>query len=150
MVKEKWKKTKPLKFSTKEAVNKFLKIVSKDKKILVAYLFGSRAKETENLDSDIDFAIYTSINFSFEDYLLLRSDLSLILKTDRFNLVWMNIADPIINLAVIKDGKCIFYRDDEILNILEMKIRKEFYDYCVRQKKRLKFRKNGVQRKHTS
>jgi len=144
MVKEKWKKTKPLKFSTKEAVNKFLKIVSKDKKILVAYLFGSRAKETENLDSDIDFAIYTSINFSFEDYLLLRSDLSLILKTDRFNLVWMNIADPIINLAVIKDGKCIFYRDDEILNILEMKIRKEFYDYCVRQKKRLKYRKNGI------
>ena len=65
---------------------------------MVAYLFGSRAKETENLDSDIDFAIYTSINFSFEDYLLLRSDLSLILKTDRFNLIWMNVADPIINI----------------------------------------------------
>ena len=56
-------KTKPLKFSTKEVVNKFLEIVSKDRKILVAYLFSSRAKEIENLDSDIDFAIYTSINF---------------------------------------------------------------------------------------
>jgi len=55
MVKEKWKKTKPLKFSTKEAVNKFLEIVNKDRKILVAYLFGSCTKETENLDSDIDF-----------------------------------------------------------------------------------------------
>ena len=91
-------KTKPLKFSTKEVVNKFLEIVSKDRKILVVYLFGSRAKETENLDSDIDFAIYTSINFSFEEYLLLRSYLSLILKTDRFNLIWMNVADPIINI----------------------------------------------------
>ena len=48
-------KTKSLKFSTKEAVNKFLEIVNKDRKILVAYLFGSRAKEIENLDSDIDF-----------------------------------------------------------------------------------------------
>jgi len=38
----------------------------------------------------------------------------------------MNVADPIINLVVIKDGKCIFYRDDKVLNILEMKIRKEF------------------------
>ncbi|MDF2953261.1 MAG: putative nucleotidyltransferase [Thermodesulfobacterium sp.] len=150
MVKEKWKKTKPLKFSTKEAVNKFLEIVSKDRKILVAYLFGSRAKETENLDSDIDFAIYTSIDFSFEDYLLLRSDLSLILKTDRFNLLWMNVADPIIKFAIIKEGKCIFHRDDEILNMFEMKIRKEFYDYCIRQKKRLKLIKNGIQRKHTS
>ncbi|MCU4138504.1 MAG: hypothetical protein MW689_000293 [Thermodesulfobacteria bacterium] len=32
-------KTKPLKFSTKEVVNKFLEIVSKDRKILVALSF---------------------------------------------------------------------------------------------------------------
>jgi len=62
----------------------------------------------------------------------------------------MNVADPIIKFAIIKEGKCIFHRNDEILNMFEMKIRKEFYDYCIRQKKRLKLRKNGVQRKHTS
>jgi len=91
---------------------------------LVAYLFGSHAKETENLDSDIDFAIYTSINFSFEDYLLLRSDLSLILKTNRFNLVWMNVADPIINIEkmVFKEStllRLLFLIAETILDFLE-------------------------------
>ena len=90
---------------------------------MIAYLFGFRAKETENLDFDIGFAIYTSLNFSFEDYLLLRSDLSLILKTDRFNLVWMNIADPIINLEkmVFKESTLLrlFLIAETILDFLE-------------------------------
>jgi len=50
--------------------------------------------------------------------------LSLILKTDRFNLVWMNIADPIINLEkmVFKEStllKLLFLIAETILDFLE-------------------------------
>jgi len=48
----------------------------------------------------------------------------LILKTDRFNLVWMNIADPIINLEkmVFKEStllKLLFLIAETILDFLE-------------------------------
>ncbi|MCU4138503.1 MAG: hypothetical protein MW689_000292 [Thermodesulfobacteria bacterium] len=50
--------------------------------------------------------------------------MSLILKTDRFNLVWMNIADPIINLEkmVFKEStllKLLFLIAETILDFLE-------------------------------
>nr|MCR5854684.1 hypothetical protein [Thermodesulfobacteriota bacterium] len=48
----------------------------------------------------------------------------MILKTDRFNLVWMNIADPIINLEkmVFKEStllKLLFLIAETILDFLE-------------------------------
>jgi len=48
----------------------------------------------------------------------------LILKTDRFNLVWMNIADPIINLEkmVFKEStllRLLFLIAETILDFLE-------------------------------
>ena len=50
--------------------------------------------------------------------------MSLILKTDRFNLVWMNIADPIINLEkmVFKEStllRLLFLIAETILDFLE-------------------------------
>ena len=50
--------------------------------------------------------------------------MSLILKTDRFNLVWMNVVDPIINLEkmVFKEStllKLLFLIAETILDFLE-------------------------------
>ncbi|RLG02303.1 MAG: hypothetical protein DRN61_06725, partial [Thaumarchaeota archaeon] len=97
MVKEKWKDTQPLRISTEEAVRRAIELMKGNERILILYLFGSRGGEGEaSPDSDIDFAFLTDTSFTWDDYYALHGSMSKALGTDRFNLLWLNRADPII------------------------------------------------------
>ncbi len=128
-VKEKWKGTRPFTLSTQEAVDRVLPVVREREGILVFYLFGSRARGEETSESDIDFAFFTSREFSWDDYYSLRGSFSTLLGTDRFNLLWLNKADAIITFEVVTAGRILFYADPEVLNDLELKAKKNYYDY---------------------
>lgn len=139
-VKERWRGTKEIRFSTDEAVALILPILQREHHVLAAYLFGSRAKEEgcdkAKRDADMDIAIHTARDFSWEDYYRLYGELTKALHSDRLDLVWLNKAEPIIAFEVIKTGKVLFYRDADALNEFELMAKKRYYDHVLYLKKR--------------
>jgi predicted nucleotidyltransferase len=130
-VKERWKGTKQIKFSTDEAMTLMLSVLKTEHCILIAYLFGSRVTKKDDLSSDIDIAIYTSDDFSWQDYYLLYGNLTKRLHSDRLDLVWLNRAEPILSFDVIKNGKVLFFNNADTLNDFELKVKKRYYDYIL-------------------
>ena len=139
-VKEKWKGTRLLDMTTGDAVERVLAVVEKNPKMRLFYLFGSRARGKEDPESDIDFAFLSSKDFSWEEYYSLRGSLSRVLGTDRFNLLWLNKADPIITFEVIATGRPLYFKDPETLNDFELKAKKNYYGY----KHYLERRRGGI------
>jgi len=142
-VQERRGKTYPIRFTTEEALSRILPLLEQDRRIENAYLFGSRTRKTGH-SADIDIAISTVQNFSWEDYYPLYGKLSKILHSDRIDLVWMNEADPILCFEIFKNGKILFYRDPDRLNDFELKYKKRYYDYVLYLNKRRRNREVGL------
>ncbi|MEW6067192.1 MAG: nucleotidyltransferase domain-containing protein [Nitrospirota bacterium] len=142
-VKERWEKTSPLNFSTEDAISLLLPLLKSDSRILIAYLFGSRAKKQEQ-SPDIDIAIYTSDNFSWDACYMLYGELTKKLHSDRIDLVWLNEADPILCFEVIKNGRVLFYKDADVLNDFELRFKKRYYDYSLYINKHRRYREGGL------
>ena len=130
-IKERWNRTKPIRVSTEEAIKLIISELQTDSRILIAYLFGSRAVKKDDLSSDIDIAIYTSRDFSWQDYYLLYGSLTKAIHSDRLDLIWLNKAEPILIFDIIKYGKVLFFKDPDTLNDFELKGKKRYYDYCL-------------------
>lgn len=129
---------RPIPFTTEEAIEKLQPIFVQNPKILLLYLFGSRARQEETPESDLDFAFYTSPAFAWKDYYALYREVGQVLHTDRFHLLWLNRSDPIMVFTVLREGKILFFRDVDLLNDFENKGKKNFYDYCVYLRKHRK------------
>lgn len=142
-VKERWKNTKPILYSTNEAIALILPLLNADQRILIAYLFGSRANGSEK-SFDIDIAIYTSGDFLWEDYHLLYGELTKKLHSDRLDIIWLNNAEPILSFEVIRNGRVLFFRDADRLNDFELKAKKRYYDYALYLNKRRVRRQIGI------
>ncbi len=142
-IKQRWEKTNPIQYSTKEVLALVLPLLNADERILIAYLFGSRANNTKE-SSDIDIAIYTSRDFLWDDYYLLYGEITKKLHSDRLDLLWLNIAEPILCFEVIRNGKVLFYKDADILNDFELKAKKRYYDYSFYLNKRRARRQLGL------
>ena len=134
-VAERWKGTKPIELSTEEALTLVTQLLKKDKRILICYLFGSRTSENRP-NSDLDIAVYTSSDFSWQDYYLLYGEVTKALKSDRVDLLWLNNAEPILSFEIIRHGKVVYHVDDDLLNEFELKTKKNYYDYRLYLKKR--------------
>ncbi len=130
-VKERWKGTRRIAFGTEESIALILPILEADHRILHAYLFGSRASKRNDMSSDIDVAIYTTRDFSWQDYYLVHGEITKKLRSYRLDLAWMNMADPILCFEVIKDGKVLFYRNADKLNDFEWMAKKKYYDHVI-------------------
>lgn len=146
-VREKWQGTKPLNFTTDEAIQLILPILKSDLRIWAAYLFGSRTRKREPqtpVESDIDIAVYTSNDFTWDDYYLLYGDLSKSLHSNRLDVIWMNKAEPILSFEIIKNNKVLFFYDADTLNEFELKIKKRYYDYIMYLNKHRRQREIGL------
>lgn len=108
-IRQRWQGTRPILLSTDEAIASAVSLFSSDPKIIAAYLFGSRASGAASRDSDIDLAFHS----------------------DRFDLLWLDRAAPDITFDVIKFGRMIFHRGDELLNDFELYAKKRFWDYKI-------------------
>jgi predicted nucleotidyltransferase len=143
-VKERWKGTKQIKFNTDEAISLATPILVSDSRIMIVYLFGSRAAKKDVQSSDIDIAIYTSDSFLWEDYYTLYGEVIKKLHSDRLDIVWLNKAEPILSFGVIKNGKVLFFRDADVLNDFELKTKKRYYDYILYLNKHRRQREVGL------
>ena len=143
-VKERWKRTAPISIPTAEAVEAIIKVLRADERIKIAYLFGSRNRETHSPSSDLDIGFYTEGDYSWDDFISINGALTGILHSDRLDLVWLNAADPVISFEVICSGRVLFYAGADVLNDFELKSRKRFYDYSLYLTRHRKVTANGV------
>ncbi len=91
----------------------------KDKNIKIIYLFGSAAREELREDSDIDIAIVGEFDFQKRlDYMV---DLQNILKRE-IDLIDFEKVDTNFQAEIITTGICIYTKDEDDLEDLEMKV----------------------------
>ena len=95
--------------------NKVVEFLSKQKRVKLAYLFGSVAEGKEGKLSDIDLAVFLDESLSkkewFDLQLKLMSEMSSILKTDKVDLIVMNDAPLSLNYEIIKANHPLLVRD---------------------------------------
>jgi uncharacterized protein len=110
-----------------------LKEIFERNSVVLAYVFGSRARKTTGLLSDYDFAVLFSSNIEREEYfdreLKILKDLKAFLKTDRVDLVNLNKSkDPLLRYNATLLGKPVFAEDRKIKFQMENSIMKEYED----------------------
>jgi len=101
-----------------------------EKRVLIAYLFGSYAKRTQSMKSDIDIAVYLSetSNKLLEYYLCLMDKLSEMLGND-VDLTILNTAPPMLKHQVIKHGKIIYSQNERTRIEFEARSECEYLDF---------------------
>lgn len=132
---------------TAEAVEALLPILKSDKNIIGVYLFGSRAANPSNNNSDLDIAFCTGKAFTWDAYYQLYGEVTLKLRSDMIDLIWLNAADPILAFQAIKYGRLLYCADARALNEFELKQKKSFYDYALYLNAHAARGDNGLQQK---
>jgi uncharacterized protein YutE (UPF0331/DUF86 family)/predicted nucleotidyltransferase len=100
--------------------------------IKLAYLFGSRARLSGGPLSDYDFAVYLggmkcNMMFSFKLDLIAR--ISRILKSDRVDIVILNLTkSPELKYVIVKEGILLLEREPFKV-MVEPKILNEYFDF---------------------
>lgn len=100
--------------------------------IKLGYFFGSKATHRDGPLSDYDFAVYVDKKDKkemFELRLILMDKLGNLLKTDKVDVVILNMVEgPELKFNIIKKGKLIFEREPYKI-IVEPKILNEYFDF---------------------
>ena len=122
----------------KSEVEEQIKIfLDKQGTVLLSYLFGSVASQSEGKLSDVDLAIYLdktlNLKERFNSELRLRSGIGDILETDKIDLVVMNDAPLSLNFEIIKANHPIFIKDHDVKvdfeqYIISRYLDRQFYD----------------------
>ena len=113
-----------------DKVKKLAMLFESEKRVLVAYLFGSYARGLETPRSDVDIAVLLSEvpERPLEYYLHLEHELAKVLEMD-VDLVFLNDAPPLLKYQVIKYGKLLFSRDERVRVMFEAKSLCEYLDF---------------------
>ena len=100
-----------------------------------AYLFGSQASGKTGPMSDYDFGVYFT-GASEEDkkeiarkQLDIMSDLEDELKTEKVDVVPLNISPPGLSYNIVKNGKRIYNTDDMKRQNFEVRAMNEYFDF---------------------
>lgn len=101
-----------------------------EKRVSVAYLFGSYAKKTRTADSDIDIAVLLSETpkKTLEYYLHLVNELSKILGNE-VDLIILNASPPPLKHQAIKYGKIVYSRHEGERITFEARAQNEYLDF---------------------
>lgn len=115
-------------------LDKLTKLLKGNKKIIIAYIFGSFVKENETKDSDIDLAIYISEGeLDTLEYLNLKRKL-MDASSRQIDIVILNNANPLIKQEIFRDGEKLFSKDYKlesnliVHSLFEYEDMKKYYD----------------------
>lgn len=115
-----------------ETLEKIVAVFEAHSAIKLAYLFGSQATGNAGPMSDFDFAFFVDgieKNEIFDLRLKLMAEIGMILKTDKIDLLCLNLIEsPELKYAIIKEGK-ILLEKEPFRVILEPKILNEYFDF---------------------
>lgn len=110
-------------------LQKVAECLSKDKRVIFAYLYGSQARGNMRGDSDVDIAIYLE-NLNQDP--LLEEDISLKLESilhRRVDVRVINKAPSSFVNQVLKDGVLLLSRDDRKRIDFEARKTDEYFDF---------------------
>lgn len=100
--------------------------------IKLVYLFGSRATGSEGPLSDYDFAIYLDTKDKTRMHEIkvdMIVSIGRLLKTDRIDVVILNLTgSPDLKYMIIKEG-CLIYEKKPFKLIVEPRILNEYFDF---------------------
>lgn len=101
-----------------------------EKKVSVAYIFGSHAKKIQTPQSDIDIAVLLSETPKklLEYYLYLVNKLSEILRNN-VDLIILNTSPPLLKHQVIKHGITVYSQNEEARITFEARAQSEYLDF---------------------
>lgn len=121
---------------------------SKKEEVLAVNLFGSYAKGTDNMRSDVDIAIlckYTNIPSGY-NLIQWQEDLSELLGKE-VDLVCLNTASPILGMQVAQEGKNLLIKDQYKYSQYRMYL---FSDYAELKELRAPMERNILNRRYYS
>lgn len=100
-----------------------LKRIFEKRGVLLAYLFGSRARGTAREDSDYDIAVLFGREVTLIDELELSLEIARALDepSERVDVVALERADPLLKLRVLREGKPLYAVSDEFRRRWERK-----------------------------
>lgn len=117
---------------TEKESQKLKSIFQSYPEIKLAYFFGSKAMGGAGPLSDYDFAVYLDERNKkklFEIKFALMDKISRFLKTDKIDIVVLNIAEsPELKYQIIKEGELIFEREPFKV-LVEPRILNEYFDF---------------------
>lgn len=115
--------------SLEEALKK-LKNLFQQKKVSLAYLFGSYAQDEAGVFSDLDIAILLDCSGEelYSAYRELILEVQRALGTERFDLLLLNSASPPLQFEIICLGQLLYARNEQVLNTFEMGTIRRFQD----------------------
>ncbi|OGD47006.1 hypothetical protein A3K69_01570 [Candidatus Bathyarchaeota archaeon RBG_16_57_9] len=113
--------------------SELVEIFRADERILVAYMFGSRSRGLQTLESDTDVAVLLSTlpEDALDLYLDLVDRLSRVVGGP-VDLVFLNAAPLLLRHQVIKHGRVLFSRDEAARVQFETRSVKEYMDFRPR------------------
>ena len=115
-------------------MNQAKKIFRSEKKVVLAYFFGSRQNGQDGPLSDYDLAIYLrekDRNQRHKIKFQLEGKLSRALKTDKIDIVIINDVDnPELSFNILKSGELI-YQQEPYKVIIEPKILNRYFDFIL-------------------
>ena len=111
------------------AISSIKDALQKDKRVIFAYLFGSRAKGVDSDGSDWDIAVYTpSESPLFKFYI--EAELSHLLGTDDIQVFILNSLDnPLFGFEIVKHGILLIDRDEEKRIEFEARVLGQYHDW---------------------
>jgi hypothetical protein len=111
---------------------KSIERIAKKYRIILVYLFGSKARNTDSKISDIDIAVLLENNEEddLKDLILaLIFEFSKLFKSDKIDLLLLNRASLAIQYRVISEGKILYQINSELRCNYEEKVVKLYLDF---------------------
>ena len=130
-------------FSKAELIAKlqnFIEIIKNNDSIVALYLFGSYVSGRPTPLSDIDLAVLFAKSVNRElflsERLRLLGELTIILGTDKIDLVVLNEAPPGLGYRVIRDGELLFTGNNSDNQVVDFKVKTldRYFDYQSAQR----------------
>jgi len=118
-------------------------LLTRDSRIIFAYIFGGLATGEQRPLSDVDIAVYLN-NYvdKFEVKLDLIGELSDVLKTDEIDLVILNDAPISLVGRILKKKRLITDKQPFLRHAFESRSLREFFDFS-RKEQDILFRRFG-------
>lgn len=89
--------------------------------------FGSRVTKSEHKDSDLDIAVLTKTTPDYDVFQKVYASLSDIFKGENVDVRFLNEADPLFAMQVVKNG-VLLYGDQDTYDDLKMITNRRYVD----------------------